>query len=83
MRASTGGAITLCGALSLAELAAASVLRQRPAPPAILVAAYLVDADRVAEFRARADEIGARREDLYVVVTGPWPPYNFATEEHV
>ena len=67
----------------LAELAAASVLRQRPAPPAILVAAYLVDADRVAEFRVRADEIRACREDLYVVVTGPWPPYNFATEEHV
>jgi hypothetical protein len=65
----------------LAELAAESLVRERPAPPAILVAAYLVDADRIAGFRARAHELGARRKDLQVVVTGPWPPYNFASEE--
>jgi Gas vesicle synthesis protein GvpL/GvpF len=64
----------------LAELAAAALVRERPPPPAILVATYLVDADRVAEFGARADELAARHEDLHVVVTGPWPPYNFATE---
>lgn len=65
----------------LAELAADSMVRERAAPPAILVAAYLVDVDRVADFRARADELGAKRKDLQVVVTGPWPPYNFASEE--
>ena len=65
----------------LAELAAESLVREPPAPPAILVAAYLVDARLVDEFRARADELAARHEDLHVVVTGPWPPYNFATEE--
>jgi len=65
----------------LAELATASLVRERPAPPAVLVAAYLVDADRVVDFRARADELGADRKDLQVVVTGPWPPYNFATEQ--
>ena len=65
----------------LAELAAASLLRERPAPPATLVAAYLVEAGLVDEFRARAGELAARQDDLHVVVTGPWPPYNFATEE--
>jgi hypothetical protein len=63
----------------LAELAAASVVRNRPRPPAIMIAAYLVDAVRVADFRLRADEIAARHEDLQLIVTGPWPPYNFAT----
>jgi hypothetical protein len=65
----------------LAELAAAELVREHAPPPAILVATYLVDAGRVAEFRARANELAASQEDLHVVVTGPWPPYNFATEE--
>jgi hypothetical protein len=65
----------------LATLAVSSRLRENPAPPAVLVAAYLVDTDRVAEFRERADALAASREDLRAVVTGPWPPYNFATEE--
>ncbi|HXE44626.1 MAG TPA: GvpL/GvpF family gas vesicle protein [Conexibacter sp.] len=65
----------------LAELAAATVVRPLPAPPALLVAAYLVDADRVAAFRARAAALDAQHDELDVVVTGPWPPYNFATED--
>lgn len=65
----------------LSELAAASLVRERPAPPAILVATYLVDDARVAEFRARADELAARHGHLQVLVTGPWPPYNFVEEE--
>jgi hypothetical protein len=64
----------------LASLAAESVVRQAPAPPAIFVAAYLVDANRVAEFRSRADALVAGDDDLRAVVTGPWPPYNFAAE---
>jgi Gas vesicle synthesis protein GvpL/GvpF len=66
----------------LTALASASVVREHAAPPAILVAAYLVDAERVPEFRRRADALASRCEDLQVVVTGPWPPYSFATEEH-
>jgi Gas vesicle synthesis protein GvpL/GvpF len=64
----------------LASLAVASVVRERPAAPAVLVAAYLVDHSRVNEFRARAQKLAARQEQLQVVVTGPWPPYNFSTE---
>jgi Gas vesicle synthesis protein GvpL/GvpF len=65
----------------LAALANASVLRDHPRPPAILVAAYLVDAGRVPEFRRRADELAAHQENLQIVVTGPLPPYTFAAEE--
>jgi hypothetical protein len=64
----------------LASLAAASVVRERPAPPAVLIAAYLVDKGRIDEFRARAEELAARHEQLQVVVTGPLPPYSFSTE---
>jgi hypothetical protein len=66
----------------LAEFASASRLRERPTPPAVLVAAYLVENDRVAEFRARAGELADRYDHLRAVVTGPWPPYNFVQEEH-
>ena len=65
----------------LARLAAASTVRDQPRPPAVMVAAYLVDAGRIDDFRARAEELAARHDDLELVVTGPWPPYNFATEE--
>jgi Gas vesicle synthesis protein GvpL/GvpF len=65
----------------LAALANASVVREHPRPPAILVAAYLVDARRVQEFCRRASELGAHQENLQVVVTGPLPPYTFAAEE--
>lgn len=65
----------------LAALANASVVREHPRPPAILVAAYLVDAEQVPEFRRRADELAAHQENLQVVVTGPLPPYTFAVEE--
>jgi hypothetical protein len=65
----------------LAALANASVVRDRPGPPATLAAAYLVDAGREPDFRRRADELAARQDGLQVVVTGPWPPYSFAAEE--
>jgi hypothetical protein len=64
----------------LARLATANVLRSRAAPPAILVAAYLVDAGAVAEFRRRADELAGRQTHARVLITGPWPPYSFAAE---
>jgi len=61
----------------LAELAVASVLRERPAPPALLVAAHLVAAERVEAFRRRAEELADRFDGGTVVVTGPLPPYSF------
>jgi hypothetical protein len=65
----------------LAELSVANVVRQPHRPPAILVAAYLVDAGRIATFRTRADQLAKTQDAMQVLVTGPWPPYTFATEE--
>jgi Gas vesicle synthesis protein GvpL/GvpF len=61
----------------LDALAAASIVRDRAAPPAVLVAAYLVDRGAVDEFRSRARNNAAGHEDMQVHVTGPWPPYSF------
>ena len=48
--------------------------------PMLLNAAYLVRNDQQPEFVAAADDHADG--GLEVVVTGPWPPYNFvATEE--
>lgn len=61
----------------LAALAAASVVRDRAAAPAILVASYLVDADAVEHFRGLAEGIAARHKTMQIHLTGPWPPYSF------
>jgi hypothetical protein len=65
----------------LAELAVASRIREPPRAPAVLVAAYLVDSERVAEFQLRADTLARGQSAMQMMVTGPWPPYSFATEE--
>jgi hypothetical protein len=67
----------------LAKLATADVLRRRVAPPAILVAAYLVDVAVVAKFRRLADELSERHRHVHIAITGPWPPYSFAATEEV
>lgn len=51
----------------------------RPQPPAILTAAYLIDRQRTHSFQATAEDLAAKRPHLQVVVTGPWPPYSFAS----
>jgi hypothetical protein len=64
----------------LAALASDSALRERPPAPAVLVAAYLVEAGRVAAFRASAAALAERVGGHDVVVTGPLPPYSFVGE---
>lgn len=65
----------------LASLASESILRERVEPPAIMVGAYLVPTHAVPAFRASVERVAADNRDLRVVLTGPWPPYNFATED--
>lgn len=68
---------------------AARCCRHRPqdarlsgvAAPMVLNAAFLVDRDRVAAFRAAADSLAADRPPDALVVTGPWPPYSFVELE--
>lgn len=56
-------------------------------PSLLLTAAYLVQRERVDEFRRRVQTLGAEHPELRLLCTGPWPPYHFApvlpgTEPH-
>jgi Gas vesicle synthesis protein GvpL/GvpF len=62
----------------LAEIAAASTVREFPRPPALLVGSYLVSEGQVEAFRRRAAQLSAGCDDVRILVTGPWPPYSFA-----
>lgn len=72
----------------VAEQAYAAV-RHRPqdqrltgsAAPMVLNAAFLVDQKARAEFQAVTSELAAQRAPDALVVTGPWPPYSFASLE--
>ena len=45
----------------------------------VLNAAFLVDEDRVPDFCEEVRALADDRPDGAVVLTGPWPPYSFAT----
>jgi Gas vesicle synthesis protein GvpL/GvpF len=64
----------------LAEVATASTVREFPRPPALLVSSYLVDDIQVDRFRRRAAQLAAGWDDVWILVTGPWPPYSFVEE---
>jgi Gas vesicle synthesis protein GvpL/GvpF. len=51
------------------------------AAPMVLNAAFLVDRERVAAFRAEAEELASQRPPDTLVVTGPWPAYSFVELE--
>jgi hypothetical protein len=48
-----------------------------PTPRVAVRTAYLLDPAGVSDFRAAFETIRATRADLRVLLTGPWPPYNF------
>jgi len=43
----------------------------------LLSAAFLVERPRWIEFVEHAEELGAKRPELQLDLTGPWPPYDF------
>jgi hypothetical protein len=49
--------------------------------PMLLNAAYLVERERAEEFRQAVEDLAGDRPPDAIVVTGPWPPYSFATVE--
>jgi hypothetical protein len=61
--------------------------RHRPQDPVlsgvphamVLNAAFLVDRDAGPPFRREVESLAAARPEGAVVLTGPWPPYSFAT----
>ena len=65
----------------LARAAVASRHTVLETPRLLLGAAYLVEADGVAAFRAQVDELAAEHPDLGFACTGPWPAYNFSRIE--
>lgn len=65
----------------LDEVVGALALERRvsllPTPRVAVRTAYLLDPSRVSAFRAAFDAGRVMREELRVMVTGPWPPYSF------
>jgi hypothetical protein len=65
----------------LSQIAHASSLRVASEPALGFAASYLVDRERVAEFRSRCEAASGVRPDLELACTGPWPPYSFVSAE--
>lgn len=51
----------------------------RPAPRLALRSVHLLQPDGEAAFRRVCEELRSGAPDVRVLVTGPWPPYSFAT----
>ncbi len=51
----------------------------RPAPRLALRSVHLLQPDGEGAFRRACEELRKGAPDLHVLVTGPWPPYSFAT----
>jgi hypothetical protein len=66
---------------AFAELAVASSQRLLPSEGVVFTAAYLVDRSHIDEFERRAEHVDVEREDIELVPSGPWPPYNFTRHD--
>jgi Gas vesicle synthesis protein GvpL/GvpF len=71
----------------LAGNAAAALLRPPQSPqltgvrqPMLLNAAYLLDAGAGRDFTAAVAAAATTHPELRIELTGPWPPYSFASE---
>jgi hypothetical protein len=64
----------------LSPLAVAERSRLLPRPGTPATAAFLVERHLLERFRREADELERELEDVTLVCTGPWPPYNFVDE---
>ncbi len=62
----------------LASLSRQSARKTGGLMPGAFKGAYLVDRDRVEEFRARVGQLTDEIEGARIVCTGPWPPYSFS-----
>jgi hypothetical protein len=64
----------------LGPLAVAERSQLLPRPGTAASAAFLVDRPALEHFQREACALGRDLEDVALVCTGPWPPYNFADE---
>jgi hypothetical protein len=63
----------------LAALARASTRSVGVTPRLLLSGSYLVERGEVDAVRAAVERLGRDHPELTLVLTGPWPPYSFAT----
>jgi hypothetical protein len=75
VRADELGAWLAAGVVGLAR---ESAVRVNPSEAIVVRAAHLVERGSVAEYRARLRELGAGRQSLRLLTSGPWPPYSFS-----
>jgi gas vesicle protein GvpL/GvpF len=61
----------------LERLSTDARVRWSVSPETLLAAAFLVDEDRVEDFRSAVDRAEKQNRDVRIFCTGPWPPYNF------
>jgi len=59
-------------------VARAADVRLSPEGPIVVRASHLVAREDVADYRARARDLGARLAGMHVLASGPWPPYSFS-----
>ena len=64
----------------LAPLAVAERSRLLPRPGTPATAAFLVERHLLDRFRREACELERELNDVALICTGPWPPYNFVDE---
>ena len=53
----------------------------RPGERLVLVAAHLIERDKIAQYREEFAETRRNRPELHFLLSGPWPPYSFANIE--
>jgi hypothetical protein len=63
----------------LARLATQTTQQVLSTPRLLLTAAYLLDRERVADFRQEVETLSAAYGSLCLLCTGPWPPYSFVS----
>lgn len=66
---------------SLSGLIRDELVTIRPTERLVLSAAHLVERDKIAQYRKAAAETCQNRPELHFLLSGPWPPYNFANIE--
>lgn len=64
---------------SLAHLAVESTYQVLMTPRMLLVAAYLIERDRMTVFQRMVNALKITHPTLDLLCTGPWPPYSFVT----
>ena len=61
----------------VAGLTRDKALSVQPAERIVVSAAFLVERERVAEYRERMNALGRERNELRFLTSGAWPPYSF------